>query len=346
MFPKSQWKDWATAWSLNHRPQKNKLYRDEGLAGQRDGLLFQAQWCGDKGTMLAVFIRFSPGQDLERVRAALVADASLDSLPGKGSGRNKTKLEDAKTFYVGGVPEFVLSDGVLCWRRTFAWKSPKVDEVRGWVASLLGALQRAGLRHETLCEDCRQRTVDGYVVVNGSPVRLCTSCQQARSAAGDMAERSYAMKDANYARGLLFALGGVVAGAVVWAALAVATQRMFALVGVGIGALVAWTYQLGAGKVDVSGRAIVAVLSVVSVAVGDVVFVAWMIARERPDIGFNLAIGLAASIGIHTENPRDAIFALICGVAGAWVAVSALQKPQFVPKIEQAGTSGGDSKAA
>jgi hypothetical protein len=67
---------------------------------------------------------------------------------------------------------------------------------------------------------------------------------------------------------------------------------MFALVGVGIGALVAWTYKLGAGKVDVSGRAIVAVLSVVSVALGDVVFVAWMIARERPDIGFNLAIGL------------------------------------------------------
>jgi hypothetical protein len=346
MFVKSQWTDWATAWSLNHRPQKGRLYRNECITGQRNGLLFQAQWCGENGSMLAVLIRFSAGQDLERVRAALVADASLDGLPGKGSARNKTKIEDVKTVYVGAVPEFVLTDGALCWRRGFAWKSPKPEEVRGWVECLLGALERAGLRHEPVCEDCRQRSVDSYVLVDGIPVRLCPSCQQARSSAGDMAARSYEMKDASYARGLLFALGGVVAGAVAWAALAVTTQRMFALVGIGIGALVAWTYQLGAGKVDVSGRAIVAVLSVVSVALGDVVFVAWMIAKERPDIGFNLAIGLAASIGMHTENPRDAIFALICGVAGAWVAVSALQKPQFVPKIEQAGSGGGESKAA
>jgi hypothetical protein len=346
MFPKSQWKDWASAWSLNHRPQKNKLYRDECITGQHDGLLLQVQWCGENGSMLSVLIRFSAGQDLERVRAALVADASLDTLPGKGSARNKTKIEAVKTVYVGAVPEFVLTDGALCWRRSFVWKSPKPEEVRGWVERLLGALQRAGLRHDPLCEDCRQRSVDNYVLVDGIPVRLCTSCQQARSSAGDMAERSYEMKEANYARGLLFAAGGVVAGALVWAALAVATQRMFALIGIGIGALVAFAYKVGAGKVDVSGRAIAAVLSVVSVILGDVVFVAWMIARERPDIGFNLAIGLAASIGMHTENPRDAIFALLCGVGGAWMAVSALQKPQFVPKIEQAGSSDGNSKAA
>ena len=346
MFVKSQWTDWANAWSLSHRPQKGKLYRDEGITGQHDGLLFQVQWCGENGSMLAVLVRFSAGQDLERVRAALIADPTLDVLPGKGAARNKTKIEEVKAVYVGAVPEFVLTDGALCWRRGFAWKSPKADEVRGWVERLLGALKRAGLRHEPMCEDCRQRSVEGYVLVDGIPVRLCTSCQQARSAAGDLAARSYEMKEASYARGLLFALGGVAAGAAAWAGLAVATNRMFALVGIGIGALVAFAYKVGAGKVDVPGRVIVAVLSVVSVALGDVVFVAWMIARERPDIGFNLAIGLAASIGIHSENPRDGIFALLCGVGGAWMAVSALQKPQFVPKIEQAGTGGETSKAA
>ena len=346
MFVKSQWTDWANAWSMKHRPQKGRLYRDECITGQRDGFLIQVQWCGENGSMLAVLVRFSAGQDLERVRAALVSDPSLDALPGNGSARKKTKIEEVKTVYVGAVPEFVLTDGALCWRRGFAWKSPKPEEVRGWVECLLGALKRAGLRHEPLCEDCRQRSVEGYVLVDGVPVRLCTSCQQARSSAGDLAARSYEMKEASYARGLLFAAGGVVAGAAVWAALAVATHRMFALVGIGIGALVAFAYKVGAGKVDVPGRVIAAVLSVVSVALGDVVFVAWMIANERPDIGFNLAIGLAASIGMHSENPRDAIFALLCGVGGAWMAVSALQKPQFVPKIEQAGTSGGDREAA
>lgn len=340
MFPKSLWQEWATAWSLSHRPQKGRFYRDEQVAGIHDGLLFHACWTGDKGAMLSVSIRFSEGQDLERVRAALVADPALDALPGRGKGRASLRIEkEVKQMYIGTMPEFSLVDGQLTWRRTFAWGTPKGEQVRGWVECLLGALHRMGLRHEPLCEDCRQRSVDGYVLVNGFPVRLCPSCQQARSAEGDLAERSYALKEAQYARGMVFAFGGMLAGAAVWAAIAVATNRMFALVGIGTGALVAWAYQQGAGKVDLTGRVIAGLMTVLSVAIGMVVFVTWMIANQRPDIGFNLSIGLASTIGMTAEDPRDAIVALIFGLVGAWVAVSALQKPKLAPVIEQPGSS-------
>jgi hypothetical protein len=346
MFPKSHWKDWADAWSLNHRPQKGKLYRDEAVAGQHDGLLFRVQWTGEKGVLLSVSIRFSAGQDLERVRAALVADSSLDGLPGKGGARNKMKIEkEEKQVYIVGMPEFSLYDGLLVWRRSFGWGNPKPEQVRGWVECLLGAASRAGLRHETLCEDCRQRTVDGFVLVNGVPVRLCTLCQQARAAAGDLAERSYAMREAQHARGIVFAFGGVLAGAAVWAAFAIATHRVWAMVGIGTGALVAWAYQKGAGKVDLTGRVIAAVLTVLAVAIGTVVFTTWAVANARPDIGFNLPIGLAATIALIADDPRDGVISLVFGLVGAWVAVSALQKPKLAPVIEQPGASSGRKAA-
>lgn len=338
MFPKSKWTDWANAWSLSHRPQKGKLYRDEAVSGQRQNLLFQAQWTGEKGTLLSVAIRFTPGPDLERVRAALVADASLDALPGKGKARNKTKVErEEKQMYIGGIPEFSLYDDHFVWRRTFSWGTPKPDQVRGWVECLLGAVSRAGLRHDPLCEDCRQRTVDGYVLVNSIPVRLCPSCQQARTSAGELAERSYEMKEAQHARGILFALGGMLAGAAVWAGVAIGLHRMFAMVGVGTGALVAWAYHKGAGKVDVSGKAIAATMTVLAVAIGDILFTTWAVAQARPDIGFNLPVGLATTIGLALDDPRDTIVSLIFALVGAFVAVGALQKPKLKPVIEQPG---------
>jgi hypothetical protein len=346
LLAKSLWKDWAAAWSLSHRPQKGTFYRDEQVAGLRDGLLFHVCWTGEKGAMLSATFRFSPGQDLERVRAALIADSALDALPGKGKGRNHAKIEkEVKKVYIGALPEFSLLDGQLIWRRTFAWGTPKSEQVRGWVECLLGALTRAGLRHEPLCEDCRQRPVDGYVLVNGLPARLCTSCQHARSAAGDLAERSYALKEAQHARGMVFAFGGMLLGAAVWAAIAIAFNRMFAMVGIGTGALVAWAYQKGAGKADLTGKVIAGLMTVLAVAIGNVLFTTWAVAQARPDIGFNLAIGLATTIGLIGDDPRDAIVSLLFGLVGAWVAVSALQKPKLAPVIEQPGTQDHRSAA-
>jgi hypothetical protein len=123
LFPKSEWTDWAREWGMEHLPQKGRLFRDESVVGVRDGRLVQVSWGGENKASLIVLIRFPRVEGIEGLRDALIADSTLDTLPGKGAKRRKMTIpRTTKTSPIRRrqpLPEFTLDESGLTWARQF-----------------------------------------------------------------------------------------------------------------------------------------------------------------------------------------------------------------------------------
>lgn len=349
MFLKDRWKDWARAWGLAHQPEKGWIHRTERVLGERTGLLFRVGWGRDENAGLITCVRFPRVSDPERLRQALIEDETLDSLPGRGAARRKMAIEGGapkKAIRIGEVPEFSLTHDRLVWQRAFPWKAPKAAQVQEWADTLVAAVARATPVFDGRCETCGTGFARHYVVVDDHPAMMCGACQQRLRAEGEMAERTYDMIEVRHLDGALLALGAVVAGAVVWAALGALTQRVYSAVAIGIGALVAWAYRRAAGRVDHAGRTFAAGLTVLSVVLGEILLYAWWVAQANPGVGFRLDAGWSVYARIWAESPGGEIFTLMFGLVGAWVAIQALQRPKIRVNIEAAESPGAEERKA
>jgi hypothetical protein len=335
---KDQWKTWSQDWGLTHVPEKGWVYRSERVLGMRKGLLFRVLWGKDDDPGLHVLIRFPHTPDLERLREALIQDPALDALPGKGAARRKIELESQAKQLVrwNSRPEFLLAPGSLMWRRTFSLSAPKSAQVQAWVEALIESVARVTPGFEGRCETCGAGQARRYVVVDEMPTLMCSTCQQRLRTEGELAERTYETSEAAHLNGLLLGLLAAVAGAGAWAALAVATQRIFAVAAMGIGALVAWAYRQGAGRLDPAGRVLGVALTVVSVAMGEMLLYSIWISQGNPELGFQLETGFFAYLDTWVRTPAEEAMPLIFSLLGAWVAAKALEKPKLAVKIETA----------
>lgn len=344
---KSQWQEWAREWGLTHNPHTGWTQNNEHVIGKRKGLLVRVGWGTDDNPLIAT-IRFPRTANLERLRNALIDDTTLDALPGRGSARRKMEVESGtkKMIRIGSPPEFRLTDTSLIWHRTFSLMAPKPGQVQEWVDALVTAVGRATPAFDGHCESCSTGTAKDYVVVDELPVWLCSSCVQKLKTEGEMADRTYDMSEARHVPGALLAVVAAVVGAAAWAAVGAITNRTFAAAAIGIGFIVALGYRQGAGRVDGLGRAIAALLTLASVVLGEVSLYAWWVAKERPEIGFNLDAGLFVYLKAWAERPGSEFITLAFGLAGAWYATRALQRPKLHANIEGPDQSGVDRKAA
>lgn len=345
---KDQWRSWAAEWGLTHVPEKGWLRRTERVLGPRKDLLFRVSWGKDDDPGLNVTIRFPRTLDPQGLREALIANAALDVLPGKGAARRKMAVETGpkKTVRIGSRPEFLLNEDRLVWRRTFAFHVPKPAQIQAWVDALVEAIGRATPRFGGDCETCATGRVSGYVVVDEYPMMMCATCQQRLRTEGEMANRAYEMTEARHLNGAALGAIGMVLGAIAWAGIGALTHRMFAVAAIGIGVMVAFGYRFGAGRVDVTGRVIAAALTVGSVVLGEIVLLAWWIAERFPNIGFDLDAGWLAYQKTWAVSPAEEAIPLFFGLVGAWVASQALQKPRLAATIQQAGSPQGQHDKA
>src|SRR5262245_26729045 len=141
-LPKSRWQEWAREWGLAHDPQKGWIHPNERVTGERKGLLVRVEWGSREKPGLITGIRFPRVTDPQPLRQALIADDTLDALPGKGAARSRMAIDrDVKKLYlVGRPPEFILSDRSLLWRRAFPWKNPEPAQLASWVDTLVTAV--------------------------------------------------------------------------------------------------------------------------------------------------------------------------------------------------------------
>ena len=348
-FLRDKWQEWAREWGLAHHPHKGWLYPTETVVGERKGLLIRVGWGTQEKPGLIVCIRFPRVFDLERLRQALADDDTLDALPGRGSARRKMTLESGvrKVMIVGRPPEFILGETSLVWRRVYSFSVPKAAQLASWVDALVAAVARATPVFDGRCESCGTGVVRRYVLVDNLPAMICTSCQQRMRSEGDMAERTYDMIEVRYLAGAARGLAAALAGAGAWAGIGALTERMFAAAAIGIGALVAWAYRQGAGRVDRAGRVIAAGLTLVSVVAGEILLYAWWVAKAQPEVGFRLDAGAYVYAQTWAKSPGQEIMALFFGLVGAWVASKALQRPKLHANIEtEADAASEERKAA
>lgn len=331
LLVRTEWTEWANAWGLAHHRQTGWLLHNEHIVGQHDGLLFQVGWGGDKHQYLTVRVRFPRTTNLEMLRDALIRDSSLDVLPGHGAARRKTRIEigEKKGIRLVGHAEFTLTEGTLVWRRLFAWSTPAPGKAQEWAAALIQAIVRVSGAFEGRCEQCSNAPAREFVLVDQVPTMLCSSCQQRMRGEGELADQAYDASEANHVRGALFAQGAAMVSAGAWATLAIVSEHVFALAAIGIGAFVAWSYRRGAGRVDSAGRAIGAALTIGAVVSGQVLYWAWRVSIERPDIGFRFDAGLDVYLRSWASGPGSEILCLIFGGIGAVVAARALTRPHL-----------------
>jgi hypothetical protein len=348
LFMKNQWLEWAHEWGLSHHPHRGVFHPTEYVAGERNGLLIRVGWGTREHPGLVVCVRFPKTDDPERLRQALIEDDTLDALPGKGAARRKMTLENAvpRVLWAGRAPEFVLGGRSLVWRRVFPWSAPKTPQVASWVDVLVAAVARATPVFDGRCESCGKGLVRRYVMVDGLPAMMCASCQQRVRSEGELADRTYDMMEARHAAGATRALVAALGGAVAWAGIGALTERMFAAAAIGIGALVAWAYRQGAGRVDRAGRAIAAGLTLLSVVFGEILLYAWWVAKANPTVGFRLDAGWYVYAQTWLKDPGQEILSLVFGLAGAWVANGALQRPKLRVKIEPADEPDAEQRKA
>jgi hypothetical protein len=331
LLVRTEWTDWANAWGLAHHRQHGWLLHNEHIVGLHDGLLVQVGWGGDKNQYLTMRVRFPRETNLEMLRDAMIRDTTLDVLPGKGAARKKTRIEigEKKGIRLVGPAEFTLSEGALVWRRLFAWSTPAPAKAEEWAAALIQSTVRVSGAFDGRCEQCSTGSVRDFVLVDQVPMMLCSSCQQRLRGEGELADQAYDASEANHVRGALFAQGAAMFGAGAWATLAIVSEHVFAAAAIGIGALVAWAYRRGAGRVDSAGRAIGAALTIGAVVSGQVLYWAWRVSIERPDIGFRFDAGLDVYMRSWASAPGSEFLCLMFGAIGAFVAARALTRPHL-----------------
>jgi hypothetical protein len=334
---RDRWRTWAKSWALTHHPRRGFYQPTEAVTGARDGLLLRAGWGDQQFPGVTVTIRFPRALDVQRLRDALAEDVSLDALPGKGGARRGIKVVPAiqTSMRWAKPPEYALTETNLVWRRAFAWGAPRTINLMSWVETLLAAVARATPVFAGRCEGCGVNEVRRHVLVDGMPMLLCTGCQQRTLAEGELAERAWEMTEANHGVGAVLAGFAGLVGATGWAAVSALTQREFAAAAIGIGALVAWAYRRGAGRVDTLGRGIAAAFTLMSVTLGDILLFAWWVAGARPDVGFRFDAGLSVYLSAWAKRPGDQVMTLVLAGVGAWVAFSALARPKLRHTIHQ-----------
>jgi hypothetical protein len=347
-FNRDRWTSWARDWGLTHQPQRGLFQRTEAVVGARAGLLLRAGWGDSQYPGLTVTIRFPRTLDVQGLRDRLAEDASLDALPGKAAARRGIRVTSAvqRSMRWGKPPEFALTENSLVWRRVFSWGTPKPARVQSWVDALVAAVVRGTPVFDGRCESCGTSQVRHHVLVDGAPMLLCPTCQQRTLAEGEMAERAYEMTDANHGAGAALAGLAALVGATGWAAVSALTQREFAAAAIGIGALVAWAYRRGAGRVDGLGRVIGATFTLASVTLGDILLFAYWVARARPEIGFRFDAGLFVYLSAWRERPADQVISLLFAGVGAWVAFKALERPKLRRTIQTAEPPATEQKRA
>jgi hypothetical protein len=349
----SQWKQWAQSWGLVHHPQGRFSYPNEWMAGPYQGYLVKVGWGGDRGRRLLVLVRFPRVEDPATLRERLRQEESLWGLP----GWKRIKPEpDAKVPVALGsalVPqgsdfgrlfsgtdalwtrELTVGERGVLWSHEFSLRRPKPVQVQDWVERLVRALTKWLAPFSGRCEECGGSITGSFVMFEGVPAYICEGCRERYRTQAQLAAASYAQEDANYVLGLAFGVLAAAVGGTIWALLAIFTGRMFAVAGIGIGFLVAWSYLKGAKKIDLLGQAMSAVLTLAGVVFGMTVLYAHAVSRMRPDVGFRLDAGWYVFTRMLRESPGDILFAMFCGVLGAAGAVSFLRRPRFTPRIEQ-----------
>ena len=311
--------DLAGLTGLTHYPKQGPFEQKEGsLIGSKDGFLVVVGPSRAEGgqSAVSVVLRFKKLSGTSALEAALQGNPAL-----KGMGK-AAKIEEDR----------------VRWDWGYAFRKPKAEDVARLLESLLEAVKQAASPFTEKCESCDSSSAPQIVLLEGTPVHFCESCQQKFQMELDAAGQAYEEMSSNLPNGVLLGTVAAAGGGVAWGLVAYYLQRIFLWGAILIGYVVAQAVVKGMGKVTLAGQVIVCVLTIASVFFGDTVFFTLALMRElKQPFSMDLLQLVVANFRELEMESGGGVATFIFALAGAGYALRVTRKPKFKVKFERLG---------
>lgn len=285
--------------------------------GEIDG--FPVQVIGTKegrSEVVIEIVRLPPSATADRVRTTLASDPQVEA-----AGIKPSKV--------------MVEDGLMSYTRTRGLRAITPEEVVTDVRALVGALRDNGVSPGATCQSCGSDSAE-LILINGLVSTLCSRCIDTLHEEVAELRRQYEALSSRRVLAVGAALGLAVVGALVWAAIGVATEQQFWLVAILIGLAIGVGTARVAGK---GGRFIQAtsiVATLLSVTLGLLMMVAYWVNEGAVADGESvdwLAFTLGTPV-ILMDLGSDALFAWVGGLFGAYYAARSTGKADIELTVE------------
>ncbi len=222
----------------------------------------------DASPTVQILIRFPAYPQSESVRQRIETDPQILAARGLSelTGRHRKELHVNQ--------EFVL------WTWGYVLWPPTAERVAALARALTAVLRQQVPAFEGKCEVCRKSGVSEVTLRETLPVLACEACQEDVDSRTELLAAAYDAMPTNLPAGIVFGLAAAVAGSLAWAALEYWLERVFPGWATTIGAFIGWAVVRGMGKRDRFARVLTAVLTVLSVLGGDLLYLVVTAAEE------------------------------------------------------------------
>ena len=247
----------------------------------------------------------------ERLAASNDLLTALGKKPGSNLKLNLTLTQDSLLFF---------------W--DYALVAPKPEPVAKVLATLLAAVRDQAQPIGSDCEVCNGRSVGELGCVSGALISVCSGCRERMWEEDRRASEEYAARPSNPMLGTAAGLAAAALCAVLWGVVAYGLERIFLYAGILFGLAIAWTVNKGMGKVNLYGRALTVVLTIVSVLAGDFIFL-FLSAADQLAAPKSLALArLVAANFVNIEfSNADGYLSLLFALVGAGFILYANRPP-------------------
>jgi len=304
----------ATRLGLRNVPDRKLAY------GTRDGYLVQIA-CGRDGNAECIVEVVRHG---DPARDGAVREA-LDRASHAGDGGLKRK-------------KLVVENGVAMHKHpVMFFQKPGADAVAGELEALIRGVSLASPAAPARCRLCGSEGGAAPVLVNDVVDRVCPSCAERLQHEARQASARYDEAPMNLPLAVAAAAVLAVAGAAAWAGIALATNRVFWLVAIGVGLAIGWATTWAAGKAGRVVQVLGALATVVSVLLGELFLVAYHVQQQARRGGQQVdwAAFAAGAPTILWDLGAEALFALGGGLIGAWYAARLAARPKIEVRVEK-----------
>ena len=217
------------------------------------------------------------------------------------------------------------------------FRNLRPEVVAGEVETLLRAVKRVCPVMPETCRLCGSASGAEPILLNEVVDRICPACLERLQHEAKRAREQYESLHFNLPLAVLTAAVLAVVGALVWAGLAAATNRVFWAIAIGSGLLIGWGTSKAAGKCGPATQTLVALFTVLSVLLGEVLVLAYHFDSYAKTHGgtVNWAAFAAAVPRLLWRTGGDTAFALGGGLIGAYYAARRAGRPSLDVKVER-----------
>ncbi len=292
--------------------------RQFGVYGELDGYPIQLTAGRIKNTdCVAGLIRHGSEDADEAIRGAL----AMVNAASAGIKPEDVKVEDGFVVYTQ--------------KRGFV-RNIDVQSVKAAFDEIFRAVKSSSEPPPRVCRLCGSAEVAGVKLLDGVVDRVCVGCIDKIHSAVAEARAAYDAVPTNYVTAAAAGLVLAVVGAVVWAGIGIAIERMFWIVGIGIGLLVGFGVSKSAGK----GGAVIQVMciafTVFSVLLGQLFLMGYVLREQAAQEGAYIDWGkfAAAAPDLLIGTGSETVFALGAGLIGAYYAARMAGRVKIDVQVE------------